>query len=119
MPTNAAWGRAWHTPTNPPLSQRQVIDALSRTANGELVQVHTVSPLAVKALGIFVPDLRELSEIRYQLDASFVVDSTAAQAIFGLEPTPLFEAFDETISWYRHRSTSKDHTDAREHHHSS
>ena len=29
-----AWGRAWHTPTNPPLSQRQVIDELSEAATG-------------------------------------------------------------------------------------
>jgi nucleoside-diphosphate-sugar epimerase len=114
-----AWGHAWHTPTNPPLSQREMITALSRTANGESVKVRTVGPLAVKALGIFVPDLREVTEIHYQFDASFVVDSTAAQTTFGLEPTPLSEALNETISWYRHRSTTKDHTDEHEHHHSS
>ena len=75
--------------------------------------MHTVSPLTVKALGVFVPDLRELTEIRYQWTRTFVVDSTAAQTTFGLEPTPLFEALDETISWYRQRSTSKDLSECR------
>jgi nucleoside-diphosphate-sugar epimerase len=113
-----AWGRAWHTPSNPPLSQRQIIDALSDTANGERVKVRTVAPFALKTLGMFVPDLRELPEIRYQFDGSFVVDSTAAQTTFGLQPTPLGEALNETISWYRDRSTARDHAHEHDHHHS-
>jgi nucleoside-diphosphate-sugar epimerase len=102
-----AWGRAWHTPTNAPISQRQVVDALSDAANGEHVQVRSVSPLALKVLGIFVPDLRELPEIRYQFDDPFVVNSTSAQATFGLEPTPMESALHETITWYRSRATTE------------
>lgn len=108
-----AWGRAWHTPTNPPLSQRQVIDALSIAANGELVNVKRIAPLAVKALGVFVPDVRELAEIGYQLDAPFVVDSSAAQTTFGIMPTPMDEAIAETVAWFRSRATTKELVDGR------
>jgi len=104
-----AWGRAWHTPTNPPLSQRQVIDALSVEASGELAKVRAISPLMVKVLGLVVPDLRELAEIGYQLDAPFVVDSSAAETTFGLSPTPMDEALGYTIRWYRDRWTTKEH----------
>ena len=103
-----AWGRAWHTPTNPPLSQRQVIDALSIEANGEPVPVRAFSPLMVRLLGLDVPDLRALAEISYQLDAPFVVDSSAAEATFGLRPTPMDEALGDTIRWYRDRWTTKE-----------
>jgi nucleoside-diphosphate-sugar epimerase len=102
-----AWGRAWHTPTNAPISQRQVVDALSDAANGERVKVNSVSPLVVKVLGVFVPDLRELPEIRYQFDDPFVVDSTAARTTFGLGPTPMETAVHETIAWYRNRATTE------------
>jgi nucleoside-diphosphate-sugar epimerase len=102
-----AWGRAWHTPTNAPISQRQVIDALSDAANGERVKVRSVSPLVVKVLGVFAPDLRELPEIRYQFDDPFVVDSTDAQTTFGLEPTSMDTALHETIAWYRNRAATE------------
>jgi len=102
-----AWGRAWHTPTNPPLSQRQVVDALSDAANVERVKVRSVSPLTLKVLGILVPDLRELPEIRYQFDDPFVVDSTDAQTTFGLERTPMESALHETITWYRSLATTE------------
>jgi len=108
-----AWGRPWHTPTGPPISQRQVIDALSEAANGQRTRVRSISPLALKMLGIFVPDVRELGEIRYQFDDSFVVDSTAAQTTFGLEATPLEAALRETISWYRKRTMTTAAVDAR------
>jgi len=103
-----AWGRAWHTPTNPPLSQRQVIDALSIEANGEPVPVRAFSPLMVRLLGLVVPYLRAVAEISYQLDAPFVVDSSAAEATFGLRPTPMDEALGDTIRWYRDRWTTKE-----------
>jgi len=102
-----AWGRAWHTPTNAPISQRQFVDALSDAANGEHVKVRSVPPVMLQVLGIFVPDLRELPEIRYQFDDPFVVDSTDARTTFGLEPTPMESALHETITWYRSRATTE------------
>jgi nucleoside-diphosphate-sugar epimerase len=108
-----AWGRAWHTPTNPPLTQRQVVDALSAAASVHPVKVRSLSPVLLKALGVFVPDIRELAEVRYQFDAPFVVDSSAARATFGVAPTSMHDALAETVSWYRDRSTTKEHAHGR------
>ena len=69
--------------------------------------MRSVSPLTLKVLGILVPDLRELPEIRYQFDDPFVVDSTDAQTTFGLERTPMESALHETITWYRSLATTE------------
>jgi nucleoside-diphosphate-sugar epimerase len=96
-----AWGRAWHTPTNPPLTQRGIIAALCTAADAPRSHVRTIPALATRALGVFVPVIRELAEVRYQFEMPFIVDSSAAQSTFGLVPTPMAQALAETVSWYR------------------
>jgi nucleoside-diphosphate-sugar epimerase len=111
-----AWGRAWHTPTNPPMSQRQFIGALCAAANLPEVGVGTIPSAVTRALGLFVPTIREIAEIRYQLDSPFVVDSSAAQNAFGLLPTPMPEALRDTVSWYRELRTTREHVHGHPHH---
>jgi nucleoside-diphosphate-sugar epimerase len=98
-----AWGRAWHTPTNPPLTQREIIAALCTAADLPVARVRTIPSVAMRALGVFVPTIRELAEVRYQFDMPFVVDSSATESTFGLTPTPMARALAETVSWYRMR----------------
>jgi nucleoside-diphosphate-sugar epimerase len=105
-----AWGRAWHTPSNPPLSQREIVAALCTAAGVEVVRVRAIPSLALWALGVFVPTIREVAEIRYQFDAPFVVDSSAAQTTFGLAPTPMPQALYDTVSWYRQSRTTRERT---------
>jgi nucleoside-diphosphate-sugar epimerase len=105
-----AWGRAWHTPTNPPLSQREIIAALCTEAGVRVPQVRTIPELATRALGVFAPTIRELAGVRYQFEMPFVVDSSAAKGIFGLTPTPLPKALEETVSWYREPRVTKQET---------
>jgi nucleoside-diphosphate-sugar epimerase len=111
-----AWGRAWHTPTNPAMSQRQFIAALCAAANLPEVGVRTIPSAVTRALGLLVPTIREIAEIRYQLDQPFVVDSSAAQNAFGLLPTPMPEALRDTVSWYREPRTTRDHVHGHPHH---
>jgi nucleoside-diphosphate-sugar epimerase len=105
-----AWGRAWHTPTNPPLSQREIIAALCTAADVPVPQVRTIPALATRTLGIFVPTIRELAEVRYQFDMPFIVDSSAAQTAFGLAPTPMGTALEKTVTWYREARETKEQT---------
>jgi hypothetical protein len=39
-------------------------------------------------MGLVWPLMRELRETEYQFRSDFVMDSSAAQAMFGLDPTP-------------------------------
>jgi nucleoside-diphosphate-sugar epimerase len=96
-----AWGRPWHVPSNPPRTQREAIADLARVAGVRPVKV-TVMPRAMLALaGLFNPVVRELPEVAYQMERPFIIDSTAAQAAFGLLPTPWEHVLSETIGYYR------------------
>jgi nucleoside-diphosphate-sugar epimerase len=83
-----AWGRAWHVPSNEPLSQRQVIGDLARAAGVGQVRVGEIPSVVLRGMGLVWPLMRELRETEYQFREDFVMDSSAAQAAFGLKPSP-------------------------------
>ena len=56
---------------------------------------------ALRALGAFSKDVRELAEMLYQFEKPFVMDSTPSQTALGLRPTPLPEAAAATVAWWR------------------
>jgi nucleoside-diphosphate-sugar epimerase len=92
-----AWGRAWHVPSNEPRSQREAVDdlALAAGASGSgRVRVGTVPSMLLRGVGLVSPMMRELRETEYQFRDAFVMDSSAAQAAFGLKPTP----WDEVVA---------------------
>ena len=96
-----AWGRPWHVPTNPPLSQRQVYVLLARIAGAPPPKVRTLPAFVLRLAGLFVPFLRELEEVRYQFDRPFVVDSSAFEETFGVRPTAMNDALAATVAWWR------------------
>lgn len=99
-----AWGRPWHVPSNAPRSQRQVITDLATAAGVGPVPVREMSPALLRVAGIFIPLVRELPEVAYQTADSFVIDSSAAQREFGLEPTPWHEVVAETVASYQSKA---------------
>ena len=52
------------------------------------------------AAGVVVPAIRELGEVRYQFDAPFVMDSSAATEAFGWSATPWDEVMAATMAPY-------------------
>ena len=77
---------------------------------GRAVRV-TELPRALLALGGLVsPVLRELPEVAYQTEAPFIMDSTAAQAAFGLAPQPWDEVLAQTVAAYAGRSRPRSRT---------
>src|SRR5690349_16254143 len=92
-----AWGRAWHVPSNEPLSQRQVIDDFARAAGVGQVRVGAIPSVVLRGMGLFWPLMRELRETEYQFRDDFVMDSSAAQATFGLKPAPWEEIVAVTV----------------------
>lgn len=96
-----AYGRAWHVPTAPPVSQREAIVAMCRAAGRKPVRVGTVPQLALRVAANFSPLVRELAETRYRFARPFVLDSTAATAMFGLTATPLEQTWEQTVAWWQ------------------
>lgn len=52
-------------------------------------------------VGLFVEDLRELSEMRFQWDRPYLVDSRKYAARFGDDATPFADGLRATIDHYR------------------
>lgn len=88
-----AWGRAWLTPTDAPLTVRQLATRFTAAAGAPVPRLMAIPYSALWSVGLFSPMVRELRTTRYQFTAPFVVDSAMTQATFGLTPTPI----DETL----------------------
>lgn len=91
-----AWGRAWHVPSQPPESIRGLADRLVELAGVRPARLATMPAPVLWLGGLFDPTVRELRETAYQFRRPFVLDSSAATAAFGIEPTPLAAALRET-----------------------
>lgn len=98
-----AWGRAWHVPTQPALSVREMADRLAARSGTGPVAVRRLPPAVLGIVSLVSPLLRELKEIRYQFDHPFLVDSSAYEAAFAVRATPLDEQIKATVDWWRER----------------
>jgi nucleoside-diphosphate-sugar epimerase len=98
-----AWGKAWHVPTNPPRTQRQVIDDIADAAGVARVKVTPIPLIVLRASGIFSPVMRELPKTMYQFSAPFIIDDAETRRTLGLEPTPWSDVLGATIASYRAR----------------
>jgi nucleoside-diphosphate-sugar epimerase len=96
-----AYGRAWHVPTAPARTQRQLVDGLCAAANVKPVKVRTMPSAMLAVVGAFVPMMRELREVEYQFAAPFDLDSRDFTATFDMKPTPLDDTLAATVAWYR------------------
>ncbi len=99
-----ALGQAWHVPTAPPRTQRELIELIY--AELELPARMSGMGRGMMALGgLFIPGARETIEMLYEFERPFVLDSTRFENAFGLRPTPLPEAIRQTLAWYRTQYT--------------
>jgi nucleoside-diphosphate-sugar epimerase len=93
-----AWGRPWHVPSPPAVTLRELVERAAATAD---VPAPKLSRLPYPVLwlgGLANPFVREMREIAYQFDRPYLMDSTAAQRTFGIEPTPLDTALAATVA---------------------
>jgi nucleoside-diphosphate-sugar epimerase len=93
-------GEVFHVPNAPAQTMRQIIDMVAEQI-GSPIKVSATPRLLLRALGLFNPTVRELDEMRYEFTQPFVVDGTKAQDRLDIVPTPLPEALQATIAWFR------------------
>lgn len=101
-----AWGRAWHVPTEPALSVREMVARLAAEAGTGPVPVRGLPSAVLGVASLFSPLLRELKEIRYQFDRPFVVDASAYEAEFTVRATPVDQQVMATVDWWRERTAA-------------
>ncbi len=84
-----AWGKAWHVPSPPALSIRELAARYAAVAGQRGVTVRSMPRWIMRAAGRFVPMARELAEMDYQFYAPFVLDASLTERTFGIHPTDL------------------------------
>jgi nucleoside-diphosphate-sugar epimerase len=93
-------GRWWMLPAAPAESSAAMIARIGRALGREL-KVQAMPAFALRALGLFVPLLRELAEMAYQWDEPFVMNDARFRKRFPLEPTPLDAGVPPMVEWAR------------------
>jgi nucleoside-diphosphate-sugar epimerase len=93
-----AWGRAWHVPSTEPRSQRQALGDLAAAMNAPAPTVSGIPWPVLSAVGLAVPMMREVVDIRHQFDQPFVIDATETTATFGLTATPWVDVVRATVA---------------------
>ncbi|MBB5828754.1 NAD-dependent epimerase/dehydratase family protein [Micromonospora carbonacea] len=96
-----AWGRAWHVPSPPAVSARELAVRAAALADAPAPRLTRLPYPALWLGGLVNPFVRELRETAYQFDRPFLMDSTAATATLGIEPTPLGSALAQTAAALR------------------
>ena len=101
--TDDAYGQAWHLPNPRTVTQKEFVDLIGKELNKE-VGISVMPKILVRILGLFIKPLGEIYEMIYEFEENFVVDFSKFERKFGNIATPLEDAIQETITWYRQHS---------------
>lgn len=93
-------GRAWHVPSPPAITVRDLATRYAHAAGRPPITLIPLPRFAMRVLGTVVPIAREIAEMDYQYYAPFHMDATETTATFGLTPTDLDEAVRDQVAPY-------------------
>ncbi|MEL7098740.1 MAG: NAD-dependent epimerase/dehydratase family protein [Pseudomonadota bacterium] len=96
-----AWGRAWHVPSPPDLSPRQVITRACELAQTPPTRIRRIPKLMLSALGLVSPLMREVGEMAYQFEGGFQMDWSDWAEMFPDRPTDWDTALTATLKAWR------------------
>jgi nucleoside-diphosphate-sugar epimerase len=101
-----AYGRPWMLPCVPAGTMRELAAGFSRKLGAD-IRLAAVPRWMVKAIGIFVPIVREVDEMLYQWDEPFVISDRRFRERFHQQPASADEAAAATVAWaQRHYATT-------------
>ncbi|RZS97297.1 NAD-dependent epimerase/dehydratase family protein [Cecembia calidifontis] len=93
----SAWNQVWHLPTSKTYpSGQEVVNILAKHL-GVPNNMAVLPGFMVWILGLFIPILKEVKELRYQLDKDYCFDSSKIEQAFELKATPIKEGLIKCI----------------------
>jgi nucleoside-diphosphate-sugar epimerase len=104
--TDDAFGQVWRMPSAPTLTPRQILEFGAR-AIGVTPRISALPLWALPAIGLFVPFLRALVEMRFQWDRPYHVDASKFKARFWSDVTPLEVGAAETARAFKAAAAGK------------
>jgi nucleoside-diphosphate-sugar epimerase len=96
-PDSRSWGRAWHVPSAPAITLRELARRYSAAAGKPPVKLFQLPRFVMRATGVFVPSAREMAEMDYQWYAPFHLDATETARTFDLTATDIDVAIREQV----------------------
>jgi nucleoside-diphosphate-sugar epimerase len=92
-----AFNQVWHLPTAAnPMTGKEWIETIAAEM-GVKPRFQVATKLIVKAMGLFVPVMREMPEMMYQYDRDYVFSSAKFEDRFELKPLPYAEGIREIV----------------------
>lgn len=82
-----AFGQAWHVPSAPTLTPRQILQ-IGATTLGEKLRIISIPSGLLPVLGLVSPFLREIAEMRFTWNRPYNVDASKFAARFWSDATP-------------------------------
>ena len=96
----SAFGEAWHTPSAPTISTREIVTMIE-TKLDKKIKMRIAGQTMISILGWFNPMIKEVKEMMYTWEAPYVVDHSKFEKAFGASPTSHDQALDETVAWFK------------------
>lgn len=82
------WGQPWHAPCAAVRSQREALADAAEVAGVPTTRVSALPGWQLRLAGLFNPVIRELPDVSYQVERTFVYDDSRTIAELGLAATP-------------------------------
>jgi nucleoside-diphosphate-sugar epimerase len=96
--TPDAYNQVWHLPTDKnSLTGRELITLFAKEMNGSN-RVSVMPVWLIKALGLFIPILREMPEMMYQYDRDYFFDSSKFDKKFNFGTTSYHDGVKQTVA---------------------
>lgn len=95
-----AYGQAWHVPTAPTRTLRQLLQ-IAADALGVPLRLSVVPDWVARPLGLFIPFVREGIEMQFLFDRPYIVDASKFRARFWSDPVPFELGLPATARQFR------------------
>jgi nucleoside-diphosphate-sugar epimerase len=105
--SSEADGQTWHVPNdNPRVTQREMVSMIALEMGIE-PKLSVMGKTMLQIGGLFIPEAKETVEMLYEFDQPFIVDSSKFEKTFGVKATPMQQAIQETVAWYKSHPEKK------------
>ncbi|MEB2784324.1 NAD-dependent epimerase/dehydratase family protein [Algoriphagus persicinus] len=84
-----AWNQTWNLPTDPSYPTGKEIVEMINQQLGTKLKLQVMPAWLVSILGLFMPVMKEIAELRYQSDSDYCFDSSKIEKAYGLKPTKM------------------------------
>jgi nucleoside-diphosphate-sugar epimerase len=96
--TSDAYNQEWHVPTTKErITNLGWIEMIAKELNTE-PKVQKVPLWMIRALGLFVPIMREFPEMLYQYEQDYIFDSSKFEKRFGIKATSPAEGIKKMVA---------------------